>query len=910
MKKAIRSLVALAAMAFAVCAHGFVLPLVGTGTELNKWSRNMSGVLAAAKTTGYPIFLVMINDSSTGEGCGHCKLFVERTLNTSEFEATVRDYKFYMVLLNYWGSDTGRSQPNYGGVSSAMFMQNFYAYASDRGYPVVAVIRPDGRKYKGWGDSTNPSTRGTTMNQLIRQAIADLAPRNADTTFTLAAENGNTVSVPFNGTDVQPGTWSGIVKRTGGSGVAGTVALSLSGANAARYRLSTTTLAWDVNDGSKSFTVTGPESSDGGIVSDTITVSIAASGFDGSDVKYGTQKQTITFKDARVKQSLAEFAAANSGLEGLASTDGMWFVPASGDGNILETVTDSSSTLAFTAKVGGVLTVGVGADNPGTMEVTANGEASVLAGGETVRFGVEAGQKITFKAVAGDVSAAVAMGFSKFAFTPLAVTLVTPKDGTEISYDAMMSDKARVNLEWAANRTGCTFVLTSGGIAKDMDAATSTNAIDVGFVSTEPATKSYTWQVTAVYADADLRGTAKSSASATFTVAALPVFGNLPTKIAGYKAVNANLDFSVASAGAGKVTYSATGLPTGLKINTGTGLITGSPRSLGSRTVTVTAKGEYGEVSKTFTLSVGNLPKAYTKKTYVCLCFDDAGDVKASATVKIQVSGKWTAKFSEGGATTTKKGQLVSLNDGSLAIKAGGVLDIAFNSALGLWSGKSYSRMVYGKAADKADAKWTGTWNSGVFASASPSLGGWVTAKVASSGLVTFSGLIANRFRVSGKGNSVVFNSAFISANLPKSKWVGHGDVRIAHMVKVDGGYAFCSDGTLGGNFKFKSVVYDGVEGSKWSGGDITVLDGATFKTTGGGNVAVPIVMKGTSLSAKSNGYKAKISVVRKSGRVNASYSYGGNGKASGMLYFVHGTLKAGGGGSLGAGSSFAFVIE
>ena len=92
MRKTIKSVVAAVAMASAACAYGFSLPRVGTGTELNTWSRNISGVLDAAKTTGYPIFLVMINDSSSGEGCSHCKTFVENTLNKAEFDAIVKDY--------------------------------------------------------------------------------------------------------------------------------------------------------------------------------------------------------------------------------------------------------------------------------------------------------------------------------------------------------------------------------------------------------------------------------------------------------------------------------------------------------------------------------------------------------------------------------------------------------------------------------------------------------------------------------------------------------------------------------------------------------------------------------------------------------------------------------------------------
>jgi len=140
MKNAIRSVLAAAAMAVVSTVHGAALPRVGAGTELNTWTRNFSGVLAAAKTTGHPILLIMVNNSSSGDGCSHCKMFEERTLNSAAFDAIVKDYKFYMVLLNYWGIDQGSTQPEYGGVPYSVFWPIFQTYNADGGFPVVSVI--------------------------------------------------------------------------------------------------------------------------------------------------------------------------------------------------------------------------------------------------------------------------------------------------------------------------------------------------------------------------------------------------------------------------------------------------------------------------------------------------------------------------------------------------------------------------------------------------------------------------------------------------------------------------------------------------------------------------------------------------------------------------------------------------
>ena len=505
MKRTIRAVIAATVMATISFAHGFSLPNVGTDVVPNQWTSNMSGVLAAAQSTGYPIFLVMLNSTSTGGGCSHCHAFVEKTLNVPEFDAIVRDYKFYLVLLNLGGA-VGTTSP--GGVSVDVFDNYFRRYASSDVYPCVAVIRPDGSRYKGWGYSTNPSTESPILHQYIRAAIAEIA------------------------------------------------------------------------------------------------------------------------------------------------------VP--------------------------------------------------------------------------------------------------------------------------------------------------------GATGSEPAT------------------------------ASTPAAASTPA--------------------------------------TGTG--TGSTAT--------------------------RVPRTYTRATYACFRFSDAGDIEACAVVRLTTSGRWSARFTEGGATTSLRGNLTSSN-GGYTIASGNTLNITFDAASGIWSGTSYGRKVYGTAVTKADAQWKGTWNSGVRTSASATLGGWVAARVANSGQVTFTGSIANRFRISGRGYSAVFPASFVAGYLPR--WAGHGDVRFVCMGRVNGGYALCADGKLGGKFNFNSVTYDRVDGSKWSGGSIAALNGAAFKTTGGGNVVIPVTVNAEKMSAGQNDIRARISATTRSGRVRASYTSGGSGKASGLLYFANGRLTAVGGGSVGQ-EPFAFVIE
>lgn len=912
MKKTVKSIIAGAIMVASVCAYGFSLPVVGTDTALNTWSRNMDGVLAAAKTTGYPIFLVMINDSSSGEGCEHCKLFVERTLNTSEFAAIVNDYKFYMVLLNIWGADTASSQPNYGGVSSSVFFNYFWKYNSDSGYPLVAVLSSDGKKYKGWGDSTNPSTRGTSLPRYIREAIADLSAQPSVTTFNLAAQSGNVVTVQADPSSptMTPGVWTGVVTRSGGSGATGAVSISLSGDAAWRYQLSESSLSWDASDGSKTFTVTGPLRPDGSIVADTVVASISASGFEGSDISYGATSQAIVFKDSRVKYTLSEFAAANAGLGGLSSSD-IWFTPSQDDGNVLEVITSSESTLFFNATVGGILTVEAGQGGGGIIATDSAGEIQ-LVNGQPVKFGVAPGQSISFKAmVAAGVANNIPIGFAQLSFQPLAVTLSKPANGAQISYGSLEADKSIVDMSWFANMDGCTFSLACGEVSVDMGTATSANAVDMGLVSLSPATRTYIWGVAALYSADDLRGTAVGTAISSFTVVSMPEYGSVPSSVVAYKSVGAFIDMSVDSVGGGTVTYSASGLPSGMKIDPATGVITGTPRKTKTFDVTVTASNPYGSASTSFKLSVENFPRNYSKPKYALFLFGGDDAILSSAQLSVSSSGKWNAKLSEAGRSKTLKGSLLTLRDGSLATGSS-ALDLVYSPATGIWSGSASGRRAYGRARDKANATWKGLWNVGFATSSAANLRGWAAAKVTASGSITFSGSISNKARISGSCYSAEFPDWFVATYLPR--WAGHGNVRFGHIGAKSGvnmGCALFSDGALGGNVSFRGVDFDIVEGSFWSKSAIAQLNGSVFRTIGGGNVEVPVVATASRISAGENGYGARLTCTAKSGKVSASHKMDGKRwcKATGVIYEVGGKAKASGGGMAGE-ETYSFTIE
>ena len=908
MKSVIKSIVA-AVVLYAAGLSAAVLPRVSTtDTVPNQWTSNMSGVLNAAKTTNLPILLVMINDSSAGQGCQHCMQFVNNTLNTENFANIVNKYQFYMVLLNYWSSPR---EPAYGGVSEKVFDSYFNTYQSgDNGYPQVVVIKPNGTRHKVWSYKTRPvGSSGSILYQYIDAAIAELAPSKAvSTVFSLSAQSGNTVTVQA----PNAGEWTGVVTRSGESGKTGSVAISLEGANKALYELSASSLAWDASDGTKTFTVKGPTTFNGGIVSDDLTVKITASGFEGSDVSYGTSSQTVTFKDSRVKQSLADFAAAHAGLDKLSSSGGTWYVPAQNDGNVLETVaTTSDSTLVFTASAGGILQVALGTTRGRAVCTTPKGDKVELASGQPIRFGVAAGDKITFTASGAQGATDTVVGFEKFAFSPLTVTLSNPAANAEISYSEMMAKKSLVDLVWKASQTGCTFTLTCGGVTKNMGTATSGNALDLGLVSTSPETKTYTWSVQASYSADDLVGTAVSvAASSSFKVASLPVYDNTSTTVVAYKSLESAIDMSVNSSGVGEVTYSATGLPKGMKIDAKTGVITGSPKQIKDQTVTVTAQNAYGSTSKTFTMKVAKFPRSYSTPKYAIFYFNGNDEIVADGQLKLTSTGRWTANIVKDGSTTRLQGNVTSLEDGSFATGSS-ALNLVYDINNKMWTGTASGYRVYGRMTSKAGTDWKGCWNLRLASSSNAKLGGWASAKVGTAGKISFTGRISNTEKISGGSFSAVFPDAFVRANLPR--WAGRGDVRFGHASTRTGinvGCVLFANGSTGGHATFGSQRFDIVEGSRWDKALFAGLNGKSMVSLGGGDVTFLIAVSGKKPSFNSSRNNETITSSLTTGQVKVSYKISGKTyKASGVVYAIGGQSKIFGGGTHGD-ESFVIKVE
>lgn len=128
-------------------------------TAPNIWSRSFSGVLSAARQTGYPVLMLVVNSAT----CGHCHTMIANTVNTAEFAQMEKDLTYYEVIMD--GGVAGT--PEFGTV-----VNKYYRYFDSGMYPIVAVLRKDGTVYGAFGNRTT-DRRGVATD--LRQLIENLA---------------------------------------------------------------------------------------------------------------------------------------------------------------------------------------------------------------------------------------------------------------------------------------------------------------------------------------------------------------------------------------------------------------------------------------------------------------------------------------------------------------------------------------------------------------------------------------------------------------------------------------------------------------------------------------------------------------------------------------------------------------
>ena len=161
MKNMIKTSINSLCMLASTLAMAVTYPSAGTSTEPNVWTKNFTGVLEAAKTTGYPILLIVVNSG----GCSHCHTMMGNTINTETFASAEKELTFYKVLM-----DMPYSYPS---VDWNKAWNGYKAQCADFGmFPILAVLRKDGSVYGNYGNKTTDK-RGVAAE--LRSLIENLA---------------------------------------------------------------------------------------------------------------------------------------------------------------------------------------------------------------------------------------------------------------------------------------------------------------------------------------------------------------------------------------------------------------------------------------------------------------------------------------------------------------------------------------------------------------------------------------------------------------------------------------------------------------------------------------------------------------------------------------------------------------
>jgi hypothetical protein len=126
-----------------------------------------------------------------------------------------------------------------------------------------------------------------------------------------------------------------------------------------------------------------------------------------------------------------------------------------------------------------------------------------------------------------------------------------------------------------------------------------------GIISGTPTT---TGTTTVALSATNAGGTGTQNLTITITAPAKPTITS-STTVTGV--VSAAFSYTITASG-GATSYNATGLPAGLSINTSTGVISGTPSSTGSSTVTLSATNVAGTGTQTLTITINSAPLCST----------------------------------------------------------------------------------------------------------------------------------------------------------------------------------------------------------------------------------------------------------------------------------------------------------
>ena len=161
------------------------------------------------------------------------------------------------------------------------------------------------------------------------------------------------------------------------------------------------------------------------------------------------------------------------------------------------------------------------------------------------------------------------------------------------------------------------------------------------------------------------------SATLVLTILTAPVINSSLT--AG-GSVNTPFSYAITATNS-PTSFSASGLPAGLSVNTATGVISGTPTVIGTSTVSISATNVVGTGSATLTLTVTNGLVLYWKLDETTGSI--ASDASGNGNFGTLSGGTWTAGKVNGGLSLNGAGQMVLTSNNLSSQFAGGSVTIA-----------------------------------------------------------------------------------------------------------------------------------------------------------------------------------------------------------------------------------------
>lgn len=245
--------------------------------------------------------------------------------------------------------------------------------------------------------------------------------------------------------------------------------------------------------------------------------------------------------------------------------------------------------------------------------------------------------------------------------------------------------------------------------------------------------------------------------------------------------VNSSVSIQTHADSTASVTYSATGLPAGVTISSGTGLISGAPSLAGDYAVTVTALNSQGPVSTAFTLRVQAQVQIQKPvgKFGGYLYEGDGLTVRGTLTLTASSTGKVQARLVQGSAsyslsTTWASGAAGGAYTARFTTRTGLVLAISVD-AEGVVTGTFSDLAVAGRKIETSQLSGfagyytvrlgvTDATTTSADIDNSPEGYGYLTFTLSAAGTAKYAGLLADDTKVSGSADVAVYTGEQLAA--------------------------------------------------------------------------------------------------------------------------------------------------